>query len=291
MKILITGGNGFIAKSLVEALSSKYDISSCNRQQLDLLDFAAVEEHIKKWNYDVVIHAATYDAAPACSTKDPAKVLEDNLKMFFHLARCENYFGKMIYFGSGAEFACDYWMPRMSEAYFDWNVPSDQYGLSKYIMTRYALKSRKIYNLRLFGLFGKYDDWRYRYIPNSCCRAVLGMPIEMKQNRVFDFMYIDDFVTIVQHFIGHDPKNRVYNVCTGTTHDFQTLAQMIVKTSGKDLEIVAKQAGIGIEYSGSNDLLLNELSDFSFTPMQEAIDYLYQWYHKNPMVFNKDEFV
>ena len=73
----------------------------------------------------------------------------------------------MIYFGSGAEFSRKNWIPKMEENYYDKFVPTDQYGFSKYVMNKITEKSDNIYNLRIFGLFGKYDDWRYRFIPNG----------------------------------------------------------------------------------------------------------------------------
>ena len=43
--------------------------------------------------------------------------------MFFNLARGNDYFGKMLYYGSGAVFGRENWKPRMKEDYFDQNVP------------------------------------------------------------------------------------------------------------------------------------------------------------------------
>src|SRR3989338_8096 len=118
MKILVTGGDGFIARNLNEQLSGEFDLVPANSRELDLLDPEKVADRIKAGSYDVVIHTATYDAAPKHSTNDPAVVLENNLKMFFNLARCKDHFGKMLYFGSGAEFSREHWMPKMNEAYF-----------------------------------------------------------------------------------------------------------------------------------------------------------------------------
>jgi len=162
-KILITGGGGFIARSLDEYLCSSYQIDRLNRDKLDLLNTNDVFSFIKKNQYDVIIHSATYDAAPRFSIKDPKFVLENNLKMFFNITRCSEHFGKMIYYGSGAEFGRESWKPKMNEEYFDHRVPTDQYGLSKYVMTKHTLSSDNIYNLRLFGVFGEYDDWRLTY--------------------------------------------------------------------------------------------------------------------------------
>ena len=199
-KILVTGGDGFIAKSLYESYNEKYDVISLNRTALDLTDSPTVQNFLTKNQFDVVIHTANYDAAPEFTTKDKTKVLEQNLNMFFNIARCN-----MIYFGSGAEFGRENWIPKMDEDYFDKYVPQDQYGYSKYLMTKYALLSDNIYNLRLFGLFGKHDDWRYRFIPNICCKAALGLPVVIKQNAKFDHLYIDDLIKIVKWVIDNEP--------------------------------------------------------------------------------------
>ena len=150
-KILVTGGSGFIAKNLADQLTGQYTIINQNSKELNLLDPSTVYEFIKKGGFDVVIHAATYDAAARYSVKDPSRVFENNLRMFFALARCAEHFGKMIYFGSGAEFGRENWVPKMNEEYFDKYMPSDQYGMSKYVMTKYAAATGNIYNLRLLS--------------------------------------------------------------------------------------------------------------------------------------------
>jgi GDP-L-fucose synthase len=289
MKILITGGNGFIARHLFEQLNIEQTVLSLNRKDLNLLDSSKIFDYIKKNQFDVIIHTATYDAAPKHSTKDPSKVLENNLKMFFNLARCKDYFDKMIYFGSGAEFGRENWIPKMKEDYFDQHVPVDQYGFSKYIMTKYAQLNSNIYNLRLFGVFGKYDDWRVRFISNACCRAVLNLPIRINQNKFFDHLYIDDLVKIVKWFINNKPQKNVYNVCTGNVNDFITLAEKIIKISGKRLDINIKTEGLDREYSGDNSSLLKELKDFEFSSIDESIKALYDWYESNKYIIEKDK--
>ena len=110
--------------------------------------------------------------------------------MFFNIARCNEFFGKMLYFGSGAEFGRPNWIPLMPESYFDVYVPDDPYGLSKYIMTKHTYEATNIYNLRLFGVAGEKDDWRYRFISLASCKAAYDMPITFRQNVFFDFLYI-----------------------------------------------------------------------------------------------------
>ncbi len=290
MKILITGGDGFIARSLFKGLQGEYSVTSMNREKLDLLDSKQVFKYIKNNFFDVVIHAATYDTAPVTSTKDPAKVLENNLNMFFNLARCQDCFGKMIYFGSGAEFGRQYWKPKMKEDYFGEHIPIDAYGLSKYIMSEHAAASRNIFNLRLFGVFGEYDDWRYRFISNACCKAVLNLPIVMKQNKIFDFLYIHDLIKIVKWFVQNEPQKHVYNVCSGQAYAFKALAQKIISAASKNLEIIAGTDNHVLEYSGDNSLLRSEVRDFKFSSIDDAIGNMYQWYEENKHMLKKEEF-
>lgn len=281
MKILITGGRGFIARNLSEHLRRDHQVMACGRQELDLLNGDLVYDFIKDGGFDIVIHTATYDAAPKHSTKDPTLVLKNNLRMFFNVARGSDFFGKMIYFGSGAEFSRDHWVPRMAEDYFDRNVPSDPYGLSKYVMTKHTQASRNIYNLRVFGLFGKYDDWRTRFISNACCHAVLDLPIRINRNVRFDHLYIDDLCRIVEWSVMNRLRHPVYNACSGDIHEFKTLASMILRCAKKDLPIEFKESDGGQEYSGDNTLLLKEIGGFEFTPIEKGIQALYDWHLVN----------
>jgi len=289
-KILITGGDGFLGKSFVEKLDGDYDITSCNRALLDLTDSVAVSAFLKDQQFDVVIHTATYDAAPKDSPKDRNKVLENNLTMFFNLARCKADFGKMLYFGSGAEFSRDKWIPDMSESYFDKFVPTDQYGLSKYVMTQHALTTDNIFNLRLFSVFGEYDDWRYRFISNTCCHAVMDRPITVHQNARADFLFIDDLVSIVQWFMDNKPKYQTYNVCSGNTYEYVSLANIISEIAHNKTDVAVNNIEIRKEYSGDNSRLVEELGGFEFTPIEQALELLYNWYQNNKQIIDETKF-
>lgn len=288
MKILITGGNGFIARSLKEGLNRGHQLIVLNRQQLDLCDSSAVRELLKQEKFDAVIHCANYDAAPKTSVKNPNAVLENNLKMFFSLARCSEYFGRMIYFGSGAEFGREYWQPKMSEEYFDCHVPQDQYGFSKYLMTRYALKTDKIFNLRLFGVYGEYDDWHYRFLPNICARLALGLPLVIRQNRKFDWLYIKDLVKACDWLLTYANPKKVYNLCTGTVKEAVSLAEYAASLAGVPFKPIIRFNGIGTEYGGDSTLLVKD-SGLKFTSAENGIKNLYAYYNSNKNLLNKNE--
>ena len=297
IKILITGGNGFIAKSLNEFLLSDsrvwpyYEIDLCNRQKLDLLDTKKVYDYLKENKFDVILHAATYDAAPNFSTKNPDKVLQKNLAMFYNLTRCKKFFGKMIYFGSGSEFGRENWTSNMSEDYFDKNIPVNwPYGFSKYLMSRYTLANEGIYNLRVFGLFGEYDDWRYRVISNLCCKAVLDLPLVIKKNVLFDFVYINDLCRVVKWVIDDKPKEKIYNVCNGIDYQYKELAEKVLEVSDKKLDIIVEDEDLNQVCGGNNSLLLSEMNNFQFCSIDSSIKQMYDWYDSNKNIIKTERF-
>jgi len=58
MKILITGGQGYIAKSITNSLWENYHILSPGKKELDLTDRKSVDNFFKDKQFDIVIHTA-----------------------------------------------------------------------------------------------------------------------------------------------------------------------------------------------------------------------------------------
>jgi len=288
MKILITGGAGFIGKNLNELLGDKYNIVAPNSKELDLLDSQKVFDYIKTGKFDVIIHAATWNATRN-SKKDTTLVLGCNCKMFFNIARCGAHYGKMIYYGSGAEYDREHWLPKMREEYFDKYVPQDLYGFSKYVMRKYAEKTENIYNLCVFGVYGKYEDWEIRFISNACCKAVYDMPITIKQDVFIDYLHVEDLARITDWFMENTPRGKSYNICTGRTTDLKDLAEKVKRISNKRLEIHIKMKGVGVEYSGDNSRLISEIGDYKFKGLEEGIYDLYNWYAMKKHMIDKEK--
>jgi len=286
-KVFITGSSGFIGKNLVEQLKIDYEIFSPNSKDLNLLDEDQVKKYLTNNNFDTILHCATHNAT-VTSDKDKNLVFKNNLRMFFNIARCNNLYKKMFYFGSGAEYDTRNYVPKMSEDYFGTHVPVDDYGFSKYIMSKYIDKNSNIYDLRLFGVYGKYEDWRIRFISQSICRALFNIDITINQNVFFDYLHIDDLVKIMKKFIeAKDIPYNHYNVCSGMTIDLFSLAEMVAKTSKKKLKIRINDKGLKKEYSGNNRRLLQLIKNFKFSSHESAIEKLYEWYKKNKNMIDR----
>lgn len=285
-RILITGATGFIGRNLKEQLEKEYHIKAPTSKELDLWNEGEVCTFLQKNNFDVILHCATHNETRT-SPKDLRYVFYGNLRMFFNLARWNDLYGRMFYFGSGAEYDMRYYIPKIKEDYFDTHVPVDDYGFSKYIMAKYIGNTQNIYDLRLFGCFGRYEDYRIRFISNAICRTLFNLDITISQNVYFDYLYINDLARIMRLFIERKTiQYRCLNICTGRTIDLKTLAKIVLAASGKKLNIKVAKQGLKKEYSGDNGRLMKEIGGFLFTPIDRAVWELYGWYKKNRSIID-----
>ena len=277
--ILLTGGSGFIGRNIAEGLRDQYIVLCPSSEELDLLDSKAVSRFFQLNSIDVVIHAAN------CNERKKkivaSEVLDKNLRMFFNLERCKSLYGKMLYFGSGAEYDMQNYIPNMPEEYFDVNVPKDAYGFSKYIMAKSCLKSDNIFDLCLFGVYGKYEEWNRRFISNAICRALKGMEITIRQNVYFDYLWIEDLIKVLPYFIENDLEYKRYNVCRGEKIDLYSLAGIVKGILNIDCEIKVAESGWKLEYTGDNHRMIDAIRGVKFTELEDTIETLCLYYREH----------
>ncbi len=286
-KILITGASGFIGRSLAEYFTGKYDVHAPAHAILDLKDAEAVRQYLEKHRFDAVIHSANMN--DVTYRLSPHDILDGNLRMFYHLEICSRLYGKMIYFGSGAEYDMQNYKPLMEEEYFGRHIPADPYGFSKYTMHRIAEQGRNLYNLILFGVYGRYEQFQRRFISNNICKSILGKPMTLNKNAKLDYLYIEDLCKIVEWFLEHTPRHKCYNVCTGRAVDLLTLAREINEVTELGREILIYEEGWKPEYSGNNARLLEEIGDFAFYDRKTAIADMVKYYREQKEMLLQNE--
>lgn len=286
MNILVTGGSGFVGRNLVEHLKQWHVVFAPSHKELELLDEKALKEYFKLHKFDIVIHSAVRPGHR--NAKDPSNQLYNNLRMFFNIIRNADAFGKLIYLSSGAVYDITKPMVNVREDDFGTFIPSDEHGFSKYIIAKYIEKLDNIIELRIFGIFGKYEDYAIRFISNAICKTIFDLPITIKQNRKFDYLFVNDLMPIIDYFIENSGKYKTYNITPDVSVSLFDLAQKIKKISGKNLPIKIAQDGLGFDYSGDNSRLHREIKSLNFTPIDAAISSLYNWYSENKDLINKD---
>lgn len=286
MKILVTGGSGFIGRNIIESFSSRHHVLAPTHRQLDLTNEDAVRGFLRDHDIDIVIHSAVKPGHR--NAREQANQLYCNTRMFFNLIRNSDRFRKMIFIGSGAVYDMRHYAPRMGETYFDTHVPADEHGFSKYIIAKQIERLDNVHELRVFGVFGKYEDYAIRFISNAICKTLFDLPITIRQNRRFDYLYIEDLMPVLDYFIDHKGGHASYNVTPDSTVDLCSIADLVRVRSGKELPILVAEPGMGVEYSGDNSRLRGEIPGLAFTPLAAAIDRLYDWYAANIDTIDRD---
>lgn len=285
-KILLIGKTGFVGRNLYEYLSNNYDIVAPSSKELDALDWESVKSLFRTQSFDIVINAIDRRIDRQV-TNSESLYLHERLRTFMNLAHCSDLYGKMLYFGTGAEYARELPIVSITEDEFDRKIPNDTYGFLMNTLSKYTLNSKNIYNFRLFGIFGKYEDYTARFISNSICKALFDYPITIRQNAVFDYLYIDDLCRMVEFFIHNDMKYHCYNATSGMKYELLQLANMINKAVGKELPILVAKDGLNKEYTGSNKKILEEIP-ITIGDMQENIIDLLGYYQDNITKLRKE---
>lgn len=281
MRILVTGGSGFIGRNIVEQLPAygDYSLLAPPRKELDLTDQKLVREYFAKHNVDVVIHSAVRPGHR--NAVDSSNQLYLNSQMFFNIVRNSDYYGKMIYLGSGSVYDMRNYQPKMLESFFDTYVPVDEGAFSKYIAAKYIERVDNAVELRIFGIFGKYEDYAIRFISNAVCKALFDLPVTLKQDRLFDYLFINDLMPVLSHFIQQGCSHKAYNVTPDHSVGLHEIAKTVLRIAGKELPICVGVEGMGMEYSGDNSRLREEIPGLAFSSMETSVAALYDWYAGN----------
>lgn len=287
MRVLVTGGSGFIGRNIKESyLAQKYTIVAPSRIELDCSDDKSVDAFFKKQSFDIVIHSATKPGHR--NAADTSNLFLTNSRMMFNLLKHQSSWGKFINMGSGAIYDMQNYLPKMPETYFGTHIPKDEHGYNKYIFGKLLPSLNNVYDFRIFGIFGKYEDYAIRFISNAICKSIFDLPITLRQNKKFDYLYVNDLMPILEHFIENTPAEKSFNITPNNSIELLDVAKLVKQVSAKNIEIKVEQEGFGLEYSGDNSLLKSEIKNLQFTPIKDAVHELYIWYLENKNMINKE---
>ncbi len=245
MKVLITGGAGFIGSNLCEFLLGQghevvcLDNFATGKPEnissfLEDPHYRLIVGDIRKPNdchkacegVDYVLHEAALGSVPR-SIKDPVKTNEVNISGFLNMLVAARDAGvkRFVYAASSSTYGDSVSLPKVEEVI---GKPLSPYAITKYVNELYADIFSRCYGLeciglRYFNVFGRRQD------PNGAYAAVI--PLFVKQLMAHtspvingdgeysrDFTYVDNVVQAnLLALAAEDPEavNTVYNVAYG----------------------------------------------------------------------------
>ena len=234
MKILITGGNGFIAKNIKHCLQDLYSIDTISRQDFNLLDTNKVNEFFVDKFYDVVIHTAILGGSRL--EADSPSIINDNITMLHNIVGNKAHYKRLLNLGSGAELA----------------YPETPYGESKRIIANIVNDLYDHYNLRIFAVFNEHE-LETRFIKSNIVRYLNKEDLIIHQNKYMDFFSFDDFIKIVKMYIEEEAGNlkKTVDCCYNKKYTLLDIAKIINNLDNHKVNTtVLNVEALGSEYTG-----------------------------------------
>jgi UDP-glucose 4-epimerase len=242
MRILITGGSGFVGHHITEELLNRgynvavFDIKEPKfRSEFikgDITDYQDVEQAVKEG--DVILHLTAL-AKPGLVEEDPVPAINVNVNGTMNVikAAIENKAKKIIYSSTGSVYAIDAKMP------IDENsptVPYTMYGLTKLwgeqLLAYY--KSKMPYAiLRYPNVYGPGKPWGPGTFLSMLKKKDVPTIFSGKQQN--DFTYIGDVVQANVKAIERDVEG-VFNIGTGKARSVLDLFNASAKALGSDIK-------------------------------------------------------
>ena len=251
MKILVTGGNGFIGRYLYKILNKNHLVLVPPRSKLNLHSQESLTNFLdnQKNPIDLVIHTAIGDGHEYAH-------LNENIGMFYNLCKHKHYFKHLINFASGAEFDQKTDINSKNND-LENSFPYDIYGMSKNIISRVLHTTPHFYNLRLYGCFG-LEERPNRFIVKNINNYVRNKPIEIYQDKYFDYFNLKDVAKVVEYYVDCFEKNlpleKDIDLTYSTKLKLSDIANIINNFDKKKSEIKINDSKLGLSYTGKNGI-------------------------------------
>lgn len=277
MKILVTGGAGYIGSFMVKSLLDRGEevvvFDSLERGHGDAIDSRAkfIQGDIKNTSgldslfgsekFDALMHFAAYISVEE-SQSNPSKYYENNVvgsQNLFETAINKGGLGNIIFSSSAAVYGNPQTIPIPEDHPKN---PTSEYGENKLAMEEILNSLRKNYDvsfvaLRYFNACGAALDGssgenhipETHIIPLAIRAAISGIDFKLYGTDyntpdgtcVRDYIHVLDLVeahVLALEKITKDPGAYYYNVGTGKGYSNKEVISMVEKVSGKKIKIV-----------------------------------------------------
>jgi UDP-glucose 4-epimerase len=287
MKILITGGSGFIGSHIVEYFQGKADIRildnlrsgsrsnltglHCEFIEASILDREAVRDAMR--GIDYVFHLAAMISVPE-SMENPVSCASTNTIGTLIVLEEAAAAGvkKLSLSSSAAIYGNNPVIPKLEDMAPE---PGSPYAITKldgeyYCQIFTASRRLPTVSLRYFNVFGPRQNPASAYaaaIPIFIHRALRNEPLTIHGDggQTRDFISVRDVARANAFFVTESPLTGVFNVARGTSITIHDLAHRIVRLTGSRSEIkYAPERPGDVRHSIAS---LEKLTAAGFTPV------------------------
>ena len=249
MKVLITGGNGFIGQRLVPKLMESHDVFILGNEESGLPNY--ILKDIRDPGLDLSPYGAVFHLAaislPGAVENDREKAWDINVNGTMNIAKKLGKGQRLIFMSSAHVYERMIQAPHKEE---EAPSPNNFYGLTKAVgeqVIDFYSKDRGFGEI-IFRLFNSYSKDQQ---PGLLVGDVIKKYREEETIKVFnpdailDMVHIDDVVTVLSKCL--DFESGTYNLCSGHAISISEIYEKIGKHAGaekKRKEIVSDKKGM-----------------------------------------------
>jgi nucleoside-diphosphate-sugar epimerase len=224
MKILVTGGNGFLGSDFVNKLQNE------NHQIcLILRNTQNVREKILKFCPEIVVHFS-WDGGNKYESINDIKQF-DNVANGIELLNILNELQKKPKFIGIGSFS-EYGTLKKPAIETDKEHPNNLYGLSKYTFKNYSKILCEKFDIKWVWVRPCYiygpGDVSTRLIPKVINTIINNEKLELDScDKIIDYLYISDFTNYLYALVINDRIDGIYNLCSGNQYNLRDVIYKI----------------------------------------------------------------
>jgi len=302
MKVLVTGGTGFVGKNLQKVKPEWYYIGA---EKIDLISPYSFFDYVEVMRPDAIVHLAAHVGGIKANNDYPERFFYENTMMNLNVvsSAVELSIPRVLSSLSVCAFPDTVKKYPFNEEDLHNGPPNGtniSYGYSKRSLYVHMNACRRQYNFNystfspsnIFGPHDNYNPQTSHFVPalvKKMYDAKDGDTIEFwgTGKPIRQFMYVEDLVRIIPILLEKHNTDLPLIIAPYEKLSIKDMIDAMIEIANKDVKIKFNSKLDGqLRRDGDNSKFIELCGDFDFTPFKGGLRKTYEWYGRQNKLEN-----